>query len=344
MQTEQCQEEHRRPAWTPEEEQAMLERLLDYGGRPWARGGGDCRTGGDRSRWAQSPRARRARKRRCAVLALLAVALWTRAFFRVPADAMLLWAAEHGNVPVAWAAMVRGATPTRQGKYGTPMLRAASNGRKGVVALFLARGVRANESDCRGNTALLVAAASGSAETVSLLLDSGADVNIRNKHGESPLRYALYFGGDPKGARETIRLLLEHGARHDVFTAAALGDAKALREIVASDPKTVNAQGFYSTTPLHWAAERGNTEAARCLLAAGADVNAGPPEIDSPLGEAVRWHRRGTVKLLLEAGADPNLRHRIRNTGRYGPSSLSVALEAGYEEIVELLREYGARE
>ena len=79
---------------------------------------------------------------------------------------------------------------------------------------------------------------------IRTLIEAGADVNIRNKYGVTPLWRATE--GDHN---EIAKLLLEAGA-----------------DVNAGD----YASGF---TPLWWAAGKGQTEIVRLLLEAGADVN-----------------------------------------------------------------------
>src|SRR5215469_5866347 len=59
-----------------------------------------------------------------------------------------------------------------------------------------------------------------------------------------------------------------------VFAAAVQGDVAALEKLVSGDRSLVRAQSGDGWTPLHLAAHFGQTEAVRCLLNKGADVNA----------------------------------------------------------------------
>jgi ankyrin repeat protein len=76
------------------------------------------------------------------------------------------------------------------------------------------------------------------------MLEGGADVNVRNKYGKTPLHYAA-----KSGTPENITALLEAGA-------------------------DVNARDMDGWTPLYYAAEFGTPENITALLEVGADVNA----------------------------------------------------------------------
>jgi len=56
------------------------------------------------------------------------------------------------------------------------------------------------------NTQLLEASRDGHTQTVELLLEKGANVNVKNKYGYTALMYASMYGHT-----ETAELLLEKG-------------------------------------------------------------------------------------------------------------------------------------
>ncbi|PTB58087.1 hypothetical protein M431DRAFT_505651 [Trichoderma harzianum CBS 226.95] len=63
----------------------------------------------------------------------------------------------------------------------------------------------------RTNTTLCGASGRGHGEIVKMLLDSGADVNMRGKVGGRPLRVA-----SENGHREIVQILLDNGADVDM--------------------------------------------------------------------------------------------------------------------------------
>jgi ankyrin repeat protein len=79
---------------------------------------------------------------------------------------------------------------------GTPLHIAAENGQLEIAKLLLAEGADVNAIDERGFSALSLAAQPlsyrnvGGEELLKVLVESGADLGIKNSHGQTPLEYA----------------------------------------------------------------------------------------------------------------------------------------------------------
>ena len=73
--------------------------------------------------------------------------------------------------------------PARDG--ATPLIWAASQGKKEAVALLLQQGADVNARDADGVTALMEAVNVRSPELVKLLLEQGADPLLRNRDGKT---------------------------------------------------------------------------------------------------------------------------------------------------------------
>jgi ankyrin repeat protein len=119
-----------------------------------------------------------------------------------------------------------------------------------------------------------------------LLLDHGADPNARDKDGKTPLHYAV--------ARRNwyaVKLLLEYGAEVDEELAEAL-----------------------RLTPLHLAALRGSAEEVERLLKSGADLNVRDVFGRTPLHYASARNHKAAAELLLKHGADPNAKDESGET------------------------------
>jgi GNAT superfamily N-acetyltransferase len=96
--------------------------------------------------------------------------------------------------------------------------------------------------------------------------------------------------------------LVSHGATLDLLSAWDLGWKERLPALLAADPALVgHRSGEASATPLHLAAQRGDLELARLLLAAGADLEARDSSYQStPLGWAEYLGQQGIAALLRQ--------------------------------------------
>jgi ankyrin repeat protein len=95
------------------------------------------------------------------------------------------------------------------------------------------------------------------------------------------------------------------GDETELHVAASTGDLDRLRALIA-DLAKVRERDKGRFTPLHRAVEAGQVEAARVLLAAGADVNA-VGDSGTALSLAAARGDVAMVEMLLEHEADPNL-------------------------------------
>ncbi len=89
----------------------------------------------------------------------------------------------------------------------SPLIVASSRGDTELVSLLLQSGADVNVQDAKGRSALMSASKSGHPEVFSVLLQSGANVNKQNREGESSLMFA-----SRNGHREIVSILLQSGA------------------------------------------------------------------------------------------------------------------------------------
>lgn len=132
----------------------------------------------------------------------------------------------------------------------------------------------------------------------------------------------------------------------DVFEAAALGRTDRVQALLQEDPSLANAFGEDGFHPLGLTCFFGHVDTARLLLDHGADVNAlsrnehiqtaaiHAAAASEGKDESTRYE---LVKLVLEHGADPNLRQ-----GRDDFRAIDAARQNGDRRVEELLRANGA--
>jgi ankyrin repeat protein len=160
-----------------------------------------------------------------------------------------------------------------------PILKAAYEGDlKKVKEIIENDPNEINVQDSRGFTPLHLAAGKGHIEIVEFLINHGADIELEIFIGDTPLLVAARYARH--GQYETIKTLLEHGAKvnhKDKHGRTALHDAamysgKEIINLLISYGADVNARDEHHSTPLHQAAMLTNIEAAKALVEHGADI------------------------------------------------------------------------
>lgn len=169
---------------------------------------------------------------------------------------------------------------------------------------------------------------------VQLLLELGADPNAIDATGATALTTASQESADP-GA---VSALLAAGARLDFLTAVNIGRYDEAEAMLRDDPSRIGASGR-DTIALHLAVNKKNLTTIRWLLAHGVDVNAKRPMWDcnhTALHMTIESGAIEIARLLLEAGADPNIRD-----DKYDATALGWADFFGRADFAELIREKG---
>jgi ankyrin repeat protein len=231
----------------------------------------------------------------------------------------------------------------------TPFYEALRRGELTAVQSLL-KSAEVNLRDRRGATPLMYAAAIGSAEALTLLLNAGADVKARNDFDAAAL---IWAAGDPVKSR----ILIEHGAdvnaaskqgRRPLMMAARRDGNADLVRLMLAKGAIADVKDTRGNTALMYAAQTGDVEMMRALTDQDADVNASNAQGATPLGNAVCSNRIGAVKLLLAKGAKPNAAMASLGMVRHGPialgnlSPLMAAAPYGSAEMVGELLKAGA--
>ena len=125
-------------------------------------------------------------------------------------------------------------------------------------------------------------------------------------------------------------------AANELIEAVRSGDSDAARALVEAGADVAAAEPD-GTTALHWAVRQDQAEIADLLLRMGADANAANRYGLTPLSLAGTNGSPETAALLLDAGADPNL------ATPEGEAPLMTAARTGNPEVLRLLLTHGAR-
>ncbi|HME32240.1 MAG TPA: ankyrin repeat domain-containing protein [Terriglobales bacterium] len=129
--------------------------------------------------------------------------------------------------------------------------------------------------------------------------------HARNQAGVTALMQARY-----ENKLEIVALLRNSARELDVFEAAVVGDSAGLQALLAKDSTLVKAQSSDGFTPLHLACFFGQLEAAETLIHHQADVDAVSPSRIAVIHSAAASRNAALVKLVLLAGANPNLQQQ----------------------------------
>ncbi len=187
------------------------------------------------------------------------------------------------------APLVSPTDPTREALQAV-MQGAAIGDQVEVAKWAIARGAPLIVDDKRGTTAMHVAAQNNSTQVATELLrqDKSLLHSREGSVGWQPLHYAAYGGDQSVGIG---KYLIEKGAH---VLAPAFHDGR----------------GHNTGTPLHICAESKDARLLRAM------IRAKPSSLDpidwqgmTPLTRAVRAKNNVTIKILLDAGADPT--HRV---------------------------------
>lgn len=227
--------------------------------------------------------------------------------FLIPVAALTLYAAAHNfayNVSPAEALRQREIAYSAE-EYA----KRAGMGEKDVIRLFLESGMNVDSRDKNGATALIRAAENGHIEVIKLLLSRNADKNASDNNGYTALMAATE-GSHPVA----VSALVSAGANLDART-----------------PK-------WGISALMMACSKGDMSSVDALLKGGADVNGTDKNGYTALMLVAEKGDMAAVKKLVEHGADIKARNTI-----WGVNASHIAANTGHRDIARFLSQVKTR-
>lgn len=305
----------------------------------------------------------------------------------------LMWAATHKRPEMVRLLLQNGADPdiraypTNFKRWVTAEPRAQYRPHGGMAAAhyagregcadcmraLLEGGADPDIADYKGVTPLIIALDNLHFDTAKVLVEAGADANQWDRWGRSPLYMAVDMNQVPEGGRPDIpstdvatgldiaRMLLEAGADPN----PQLKLFPPYRHL--TNDRGCDAMLTIGTTPLVRAAKVGDAESVRLLLEYGArqdlpTVNGITPVMAAAGLKSIECDIRGgrsyldpnvqdrhvaTLQLLLDAGGEVNAHEEPELDGFYasggGGTPLHGAAFWGWDRVVKLLVEHGAK-
>ncbi|RSL50140.1 hypothetical protein CEP54_012087 [Fusarium duplospermum] len=217
-------------------------------------------------------------------------------------------AAKEGLVSYTKEVLLTSEVDTLSNYSQTPLWMAATNGHAEVTRLLIAAGAdRYSHQPDQGETPLLEAASKNHFEVVRAFLEAGFDPIPRTEPAEDDYSDYYYIPTEERaleyacnnGHLETVEVFL-----------SSIDDIDLIHRA------------------LDWAAENGRSKVvSRILQVPGVDVN-NTVDGNTPLFQACSWPQDlKTIKVLLEAGADPNV--KCKGTGADYMESISTSGTSG---------------
>ena len=206
--------------------------------------------------------------------------------------------------------LAKGADPNIYDVYGNTSLHAAVFGCYTTEALhkIITHQAYLDIQNINGETALLLACLYRQQDMISILLKAGSNTNIRDNYGDTSLHAAVYRNCTKK----IIRAIITHGAE-------------------------VNATNKLNSTALMLASEKGNIDAMKVLLKAGASPAITDVRGGTWLHSALCGHcSTEALQTIIDLGAEVNA------TNEQNCTALMLAAEKGNIDDMNVLLKAGA--
>ncbi|MEP2773520.1 MAG: ankyrin repeat domain-containing protein [Fulvivirga sp.] len=226
-----------------------------------------------------------------------------------------------GNTPVLQAAMAnqysyvesllnKGVNPNLQGKSGleaTPLMYAAAFNNTEMIKALLKYQANINQVDVNQDHALNWATYYGHLQAMELLMQQGADVTLKSKHGQAvDVGFRLWHA-------DSVTSLFKKYMKFEPLPAKSKKIIQAIRtnDLYQAEKllEKIDQSGLVDelgSPMINLAIEKGYTDMVQLMVRKGANVDQLNRVGQAPLAIAARFGRVEIVKMLIDAGADVN--------------------------------------
>ncbi len=234
----------------------------------------------------------------------------------------------------------------------TPLHTAVKYGHCAIAHRLIASGADIDAPEMQTlNTPLMMAVQrtglleKNGLEIVRILIESGADVHLKNNEGKTAFDLASSSNREflrQHGARNPLRIEDKNAAKRriagnsNILAAASENSASKVADFLTVDVLLSNYQDWRCNTPLNEACAKGHLGIVQLLLDAKSDVNVKGPLEYTPLHTAAANGHSKVVKRLLRSSAAVD----VFNLHNMTP--LMCAAREGHVEVAKLLIEYQA--
>lgn len=258
--------------------------------------------------------------------------------------------------------------PNIPSSHGTPLLVfAAEKDYTDVVGALIQKGANPDKADLNtSETALIKAVRNQNFDTISILLNAGANPNLGTNQGLTPLGLAidlrnesiathLLSSGATNGISQEnlflyafnknpigVGLMLSGGISPSVsdkdhntplIISAANGDLESVKQLV-SYRANINIKNKYGMTPLLYAVKGKYWDVAEYLINSGANINSNNIYGQNALFWAAYHGNADLVHDLLMRGAN------YEKKTRRGQTALQMAQALGHKEAAKMLEDF----
>ena len=194
----------------------------------------------------------------------------------------------------------------------TPLHLAIHRDEKIIVQKLLAHKADPNIRDTDGDTSLQLAIIKHREAMVPMLLDAGANIHVTDKDGDTILHNAIH----KRWSKEKLQMLVDHGAHlnginkkgHTPLVLACFDRQIDTLQLLLNAGADSSIPGANGNTVAHYAiCKDWSKESLQALVDCGICLNCVNKKGQTALVLACLDRQTDSVKILLEACADPNI-------------------------------------